>query len=616
MIFKGLNFEQEILCKNLFNKINSDEKDKYIFEYEKGAGLTIEKKGNNIKVVYSDNSSLFRSLLLSAELIYKNEDGKICEKPQFENKGIMLDMSRAGVMKVEKVKEYIEYMALCGLNSLMLYMEDVFEVDGLKYFGYLRGRYTEEELKQIDNHGRKYNVEVIPCIQTLGHFEQYIKWKDGKRISDTKSVIMTGKDESYEFIEKLISTMSRCFETKKIHIGMDEAWGLGTGNYLKENGYKDATKIFCEHINRVKEITDKYNLEPMIWSDMYFRLSSSNGNYYDENAEVPSYVKEMLPENMTISYWDYYNTDKEKYISMLKRHKKITDKVIFAGGIWTWAGLVPDFSHTFKATNSALDACKEENINTVYATVWGDDGCETDTMFSLAGCVLYGEHSYNLNVCESKLDDKLKLLFNAGLSDFIDMSLVLYPLKDCNFNNNLNIKQIVYNDIMCGMADFDMMNENLMGHYKRLEDKYKKLYLNEGYYKRYFKYIALLCKLSADKSEVTQKLHYGYKNDKNILYNIKDVLLPELKKDFMELKEIHYTLWHSTYKPFGFEIVDGRYGMKIERINTAIKRLDEYLNGIIDSLPELLEERLPFTDEHCLSVWHSGITSSYLTPRI
>ena len=36
-----------------------------------------------------------------------------------------------------------------GLNSMMLYTEDTYTVDNYPYFGYLRGRYSKEELKEI-----------------------------------------------------------------------------------------------------------------------------------------------------------------------------------------------------------------------------------------------------------------------------------------------------------------------------------------------------------------------------------------------------------------------------------------------------------------------------------
>ena len=64
--------------------------------------------------------------------------------------GVMLDMSRNGVMRVSEVKRYVDYISAFGYNSLQLYTEDTYEMEGEPFFGYLRGRYTREELKEMD----------------------------------------------------------------------------------------------------------------------------------------------------------------------------------------------------------------------------------------------------------------------------------------------------------------------------------------------------------------------------------------------------------------------------------------------------------------------------------
>lgn len=579
--------------------------------FEKGEAFRVFKEGNEIKVSYVNHTQLYRSLLLAAELIEEGKDGEICEKEQFERRGVMLDMSRAGVMTLDAVKEYIEYMALCGLNALMLYMEDVYEVDGLPYFGYMRGRYTKEDLKELDEYGIKYGVELIPCIQTLAHFDQYLPWKEADGLSDTATVIMPGDPASMEFIDKLLATVSECFTTRRIHIGMDEAWGMGGGHYLKKYGYQDGTKIFCDHLIKVKALTDKYNLEPMIWSDMYFRLASPKDSYYDKDAVIEDYVKDLLPEGVSLTYWDYYHTDEDEYRDMVIKHKQLTDKVVFAGGIWIWAGLLPDYKHTFISTNAGLNVCKEHGIKDVYATMWGDDGCETDVRFSLPGCVLYGEHSYNENFNQQELDKKLKLLFGFVTSDIEAISDALYPLK-ASEKSKISIKQIVYNDIICGVADYDMSDEALLEIYGKLNDKYAKLAENEGPLKEHMEYVAVMCKLAYDKVNTLIKLNKGYSGDKVLLREVADKLLPGLCEDFNELKKIHYSLWHGSYRPQGFEIVDGRYGIKMERIRTAIMRINDYLDGKISSLPELEEKRIPFVGQRGIGGWHSGVASAFM----
>ena len=55
---------------------------------------------------------------------------------------VMIDCSRNGVMKPEKVKEFALLIKNMGYNALMLYTEDTYEVENEPYFGYMRGRYT------------------------------------------------------------------------------------------------------------------------------------------------------------------------------------------------------------------------------------------------------------------------------------------------------------------------------------------------------------------------------------------------------------------------------------------------------------------------------------------
>ena len=60
--------------------------------------------------------------------------------------GVMLDCSRNAVMKPEQVKKFATVLKSFGYNMFQLYTEDTYEVENEPYFGYMRGRYTAEEL--------------------------------------------------------------------------------------------------------------------------------------------------------------------------------------------------------------------------------------------------------------------------------------------------------------------------------------------------------------------------------------------------------------------------------------------------------------------------------------
>ena len=76
----------------------------------------------------------------------------------YQNIGVMLDMSRNGVMKISEVKRYIDYLSLMGYNTLELYTEDTLAIEGEPYFGYLRGPYTAAEIKDLDAYAREKGV--------------------------------------------------------------------------------------------------------------------------------------------------------------------------------------------------------------------------------------------------------------------------------------------------------------------------------------------------------------------------------------------------------------------------------------------------------------------------
>lgn len=120
-------------------------------------------------------------------------------------------------------------------------------------------------------------IEVMPCIQTLGHMGQVLQWQQYAYLRDNTEVLLAESEPTYDFIEKMIQTATRPFRSKRIHIGMDEAHGVGEGRYRQMFGYKDSTQLFLEHLQRVNEICLRNDVQPMIWSDSKSKREYSGG---------------------------------------------------------------------------------------------------------------------------------------------------------------------------------------------------------------------------------------------------------------------------------------------------------------------------------------------------
>ncbi|MBR5473738.1 MAG: family 20 glycosylhydrolase, partial [Clostridia bacterium] len=217
----------------------------------------------------------------------------------FNKFGVMIDCSRNAVMTVEQLKKFITVISKMGYNQVQLYMEDTYEVNDEKFFGYLRGKYTKPELKELDDFAYSLGVELVPNIQTLAHMAAFLKWRHN--IKDIDDILLVDDDRVYDLIDRMFASLRECFRTNLLHIGMDEAHNLGRGRYLDAHGLKDRFDILLSHLNRVCQIADKYDFEPMMWSDMFYRLASG-GNYYAVGSKFDSSISEKIPEKLTLVY--------------------------------------------------------------------------------------------------------------------------------------------------------------------------------------------------------------------------------------------------------------------------------------------------------------------------
>ena len=54
-----------------------------------------------------------------------------------------------------------------------------------------------------------------------------MKWPGMDKIRDSADILQPEKEETYQFIEKLLSSVKESFSTNRVHLGMDEAVMLG-----------------------------------------------------------------------------------------------------------------------------------------------------------------------------------------------------------------------------------------------------------------------------------------------------------------------------------------------------------------------------------------------------
>ncbi len=503
--------------------------------------------------------------------------------------GTMIDCSRNAVMKEETVRQWIDLTADMGYNTLMLYIEDTWEVKDNPYFGYGRGRYSTEELKRINRYAKEKGMEVIPCIQTLAHLNAITRWPAYREHIDIADILLAGDDEVYRLIDKMFATISDCFDSKYVNVGMDEAHFIGRGKYYDLHGDSDRTQILVEHICKVAEIGKRYGLTLCMWSDMFYRLAV--GDYYDSDAPIREEIRSLIPENVELIYWDYYSTDFAHYDAMLQSHKKLEEQVWFAGGFWSWVGFTPRNGYSIEATTAAMEACEKHGVKDIFFTLWGDNGGEC-SRFALLPALFYTAEFAKGNKDEALIHKKFEETYGISFEDFMLLDLPDELKGDMHIDRHNPEKYLFYSDLFRGVTDSTLQGEE--GEcYALCARKLREVPKNDrwGYL---FETQAALCEVLAIKADLGLRTREAYRmKEPNVLEAvIEQYRLLEQKLE--AFYEIFLFQWERENKEHGFDVQDIRLGGLMRRVRHCRRMLEDYLAGNTGQIEELEDTLLDF----------------------
>ncbi len=551
------------------------------FEHSNELKVDYIKENNKLIIYYTREIDIFKLLFeLQKHSFAKDFSFKLVKK--FDDLSLMVDVARNNVLKVATFKKLIRHLAVLGYDTLKIYLEDLFEVIDEPYFGYLRGRYSKKEIKEIVDYASIFGIEVVPCIQTLAHLRTLKKWCVYAPHFDIDDILLVGDERVYTLIDNMMKSAKSYFNTNRINIGMDEAHHLGSGRYLALHGFEKRIDIFSTHLKRVLEIAQKYDFKCEMWGDMLFNQANLN------------YLKEKLGKSLDIIkfiYWDYEARDIAEYQKIFNEQKDLLPQLTVAGGVSKWFGFAPNNLVAFTNIKSLMAASLENGIKEFTLTAWGDNGGETSIFASLPA-INYASN-FNYHLCKMKESFLFKELTGMKFDKFMSVDLI-----NCgDYIHRVNEKNVfgkiyLFNDPLLGFYD-STVNINQADIYQMVSKKLRANRKNKkwGYLFNNLYLLADLLSLKVDLGVNLRKIYLSHDFDK--LKEMKEVIKILIKK-LDAFYEAFYYQWHLESKGNGFDVQDQRIGGLKQRLLTTVRLIDDYLNKRIEHIEELEENILDF----------------------
>lgn len=302
---------------------------------KEGYKLTVTKDG--ITVEAADESGAVWALTTVTELTAEGEALPIVtieDAPHYGHRGLSLDCSRH-FFTADEVKKIIDQMTRVKLNVLHWHLVDDqgwrIECKTLPLLHETTGTYyTQEEIRSVIEYARVRGMEIIPEIDMPGHTRSMIAAYPHLSCFGEKTelcqfggifekILCPGKDETFEFIEKLLTEVCALFPDDRFHIGGDEApkteWkkcphckarmeALGLTDYEDLQGY---------FTKRVVAILKKHGKRAVCWNDVLESKDVDTENIIQywtaqHEAPVPAFIErggKVIFSNMSALYFDY-----------------------------------------------------------------------------------------------------------------------------------------------------------------------------------------------------------------------------------------------------------------------------------------------------------------------
>lgn len=259
---------------------------------------------DQITIKASSQNGFFYALMTLQQLADGNKIpcGTVKDRPKLKMRGFHFKLGSMKQMGFKDVMRIIEMMGKFKLNTLLLEYTDKFPFK--KHPALCASNaFTEEQVKEIEDFAAANYIDIIPLVQSLGHFEYVTEKPAYKHLAELEGngQLCPAKQETVELIKDLLDEVMQTHpKSRYFHIGGDETRALGCCPECRktaENNGKSA--VYLRHINKIiMEVKNKGRI-PIIWDDMVSRH--------------PEVIKE-LDHDAIIMYWDYWTTSSKSPI--------------------------------------------------------------------------------------------------------------------------------------------------------------------------------------------------------------------------------------------------------------------------------------------------------------
>lgn len=419
---------------------------------ENNEGYTLSVSYNQITITGKTSAGVFYGIQTLSQLIplpatASNTQAEvsipatsITDSPKFVYRGMHLDVARH-FFPVSFVKKYIDILAMHKMNTFHWHLteDQGWRIEIKKYpkltsIGSIRketivghgntwnkpdvkydgkpygGFYTQEDIKEVVAYAETRHITIIPEIELPGHSLAAItaypelgntgeQYEVGKRWGVFPE-IYAPSEETFKFLEDVLTEVIALFPSKLIHIGGDEApktqWQTSklAQDIIKKEGLKDEHELQSYFIRRIEKFLNSKGRNIIGWDEILEGGLAPNAAVMSWRGEKGGIQAAKMHHNVVMTptgfcYFDFYQTKDRKneplaiggytsvekvysYNPLPKELTKEEQKYILGAQANVWSEYMKTPEHVEYMVLPRLTALSEVVWSTYETKDWGD----------------------------------------------------------------------------------------------------------------------------------------------------------------------------------------------------------------------------------------------------
>ncbi|MGI8644267.1 MAG: beta-N-acetylhexosaminidase [Thermomicrobiales bacterium] len=322
--------------------------------------LTIS--ANGVVVLAASESGLFYGVQTLIQIVKATGRSWPCltisDWPVLPVRGLMQDVSRMKVARLETLEKMVKKLANYKYNHFQLHTEHTFDFPRHPEIGANASPITPAEIVHLDRVCREHHIELVPNLQSLGHQRTMLSKPKYAHLAETpwNWSLATSREESFELLDELYGDLLPAFSSKWFNVNADEPWDYGRGQSAAMTERDGIGNVFLYHIERLQELAAKHGRKIMIWADVL--------KYHPELAD-------SLPEDILLLDWWYEPKDRYETVDLFTKTGR---DFWVCPGTSSWSSLFPRLENAVINVERFVRDGVAAGASGMLMTDWGDGG--------------------------------------------------------------------------------------------------------------------------------------------------------------------------------------------------------------------------------------------------